>query len=387
MVDEHPHAERVHYGCPVYIALLEEKQMKKWLLPAVFVLLVFVGGCGFKDIDNRFFVVTMGIDKPEEGGDLIKVSLKLAIPTADTRSDDSRFVVVTETSETISEAIRIIKSRVDKELDFGHLKVILLGDQLTDASIKREMDWFYRRRDIQKIAWIAIGKPTAEEVMKIKPPSERLASNTLFLSFDLQGSESPYTISKYLFQFYRESKSKGISPVLPVVKVKNGLLEINQADIFMNHKRVLRLSKNETKTFNALKHEFEKQQITVKEKDKFFVVSIDNYKSDIKIAESGNEAAVEVGISVKGTIEESRSDLSEKELEVYNQLLEKEIERIVKDLLKKFQEKSLDPMGFGLAYRASHVEKDEWERWNEIYPDIDIKVKADSKIMGTGIIE
>ncbi|MCA1039609.1 Ger(x)C family spore germination protein [Bacillus infantis] len=361
--------------------------MKKRLLPAVAVLILFLGGCGFKDIDNRFFVVTMGIDRPEDDGDLIKVSLKLAIPTADTRSDDSRFVVVTETSETISEAIRIIKSRVDKELDFGHLKVILLGDSLTGESVKREMDWFYRRRDIQKIAWIAIGKPTAEEVMKIKPPSERLASNTLFLSFDLQGSESPYTISKYLFQFYRESKSKGISPVLPVVKVKNGLLEINQADIFKDHKRALRLSKNETKTFNALKHEFEKQQITVKEQDKFFVVSIDNYKSDIKIAENSKGAAVEVGISVQGTIEESRSDLSKKELEVYNQLLEKEIERIVKDLLKKFQYNSLDPMGFGLAYRASHFEKEEWERWNAIYPDIDIKVKADSKIMGTGIIE
>jgi spore germination protein KC len=386
LVAEYPHAKRIHCDCSVIIAFLEAEQMKKELL-AVFVLVMFLGGCGFKDIDNRFFVVTMGIDRSEEGGDLIKVSLKLAIPTADTRSDDSRFVVVTETSETLSEAIRIIKSRVDKELDFGHLKVILLGDQLTDASIKREMDWFYRRRDIQKIAWMAIGKPTAEEVMKVKPPSERLASNTLFLSFDLQGSESPYTISKYLFQFYRESKSKGINPVLPVVKVKNGLLEINQADIFMNHKRAMRLSKNETKTFNALKHEFEKQQITVKEQGKFFVVSIDNYKSDIKIIEESKGAAVEVGISVQGTIEESRSDLSEKELELYNKLLEKEIERIVKDLLKKFQENSLDPMGFGLAYRASHFNHDEWEKWNEIYPEINIHVKAESKIMGTGIIE
>ncbi|WP_336989868.1 Ger(x)C family spore germination protein [Bacillus infantis] len=361
--------------------------MKKGLLPAVFILLMFVGGCGFKDIDNRFFVVTMGIDRPEEDGDLIKVSLKLAIPTGDTKSDDSRFVIVTETSETISEAIRIIKSRVDKELDFGHLKVILLGDQLTDESIKREMDWFYRRRDIQKIAWIAIGKPTAEEVMKVKPPSERLASNSLFLSFDLQGSESPYTISTYLFQFYRESKSKGVCPVLPVIKVNNGLLEINQADIFKDYKRAIRLSKNETKTFNALKHEFEKQQLTVKEQGKFFVVSIDNYKSDIKITDAGKGAAVEVGISVQGTIEESRSDLSEKELETYNKLLEKEIERIVTGLLKKFQEKSLDPMGFGLAYRASRFEEDEWEKWKGIYPEISIKVKADSKIMGTGIIE
>src|SRR5690349_17935436 len=101
-----------------------------------------LSACGFKDIEKRFFVVSIGVG-----------------PSKDSPNE---YQIVSQEANSISEAVRIIKTKVDKEIDFSHAKVIVFSESIVKNKGNAGMYyWFTRRRDIQKIAWVNIGRPSA----------------------------------------------------------------------------------------------------------------------------------------------------------------------------------------------------------------------------------
>jgi len=191
--------------------------MRKAFIGVAITLLLLVSGCDFKDIDLRIFVVAIGVDPGEQAGDL-KVSLKLAIPQGDVTKIDEKMQILTEESPSISEALRRMKSRVEKELDFVHCKSIILGEGLAGKDIRHVLDWAVRRRDIQLILNFAVGRPDALKVLQVKPEAERIPSNSLIQAMSGQGTESPFITSVYSFQLMRNVYEKGIDPILPIIE-------------------------------------------------------------------------------------------------------------------------------------------------------------------------
>jgi spore germination protein KC len=213
--------------------------MRKWLLLLLllFLSLFTIEGCGYKDIEKRFFVVSIGFDKPSNSNNLYKMTLKLAIPKSDPKNKSDQFILLSEEAKSISEATRLFKAETDKELDFTHAKLIILGEQLLEESIEPIIDWSIRRRDIQGVAWVAIGKPSANAVL---------------------ASESEFTVSTFLFDFFRKSYEKGFQAILPMIEVKENTFTIKKAAIFDKFVKKLILSPNETKLLNLLMTGFNK---------------------------------------------------------------------------------------------------------------------------------
>ncbi|MGG1674457.1 hypothetical protein ACIFOT_01780 [Neobacillus sp. NRS-1170] len=112
--------------------------------------------------------------------------------------------------------------------------------------------WLARRRDIQEIAWVAVGKPNAIEVLKVKPKSEQLPSNALFLSLGKDGSETPYIISEFYFDMKKRLIERGLDPFLPIIEAKKDLLEVNSVGLFNKSKLILSLTQEETKILNHI---------------------------------------------------------------------------------------------------------------------------------------
>ena len=65
----------------------------------------------------------------------------------------------------------------------------------------------------------------------------------------------------------------------------------------------------------------------------------------------------------------------------------KDYEKAGEKLLTKLQKAGVDPHGFGLRFRAMHPGPDSWQKWQEIYPTVQMKLNADIKIEGTGLIK
>lgn len=146
---------------------IKKKHFIFWLL----LFLLFLTGCAFKDIDKNVFVAMIAIDKSDEEKKPYKITLKIYEPVSSFKqSTQPEYSYISESGETLSEAIRLLQSYTDKELDFGHTKLIVIGEELVKEDKNHEiLDFLIRRPDIQMISWIAVGRPTADEVIKLEP--------------------------------------------------------------------------------------------------------------------------------------------------------------------------------------------------------------------------
>ncbi|MCP8969476.1 Ger(x)C family spore germination protein [Ectobacillus ponti] len=351
---------------------------------------LLVSGCSFKDIDKRFFVVTIGVDRSSDDKKPYEVSLKLAVPNGTPKVADNTFIVVSEQATSISEAIRVIKSKVDKELDFGHAKVIILGEKIIHDNLRQTVDFFARRRDIQQIAWMAQGKPDAKTVLLIKPKSERLPSNSIFLSFGQAGTQTPFITSTYLFDFRRKLFDEGIDPALPVMQAneEKDLFSINQAVVIHDQKEVL-LNKRQTRMLNVLTNSFSNVGLNVSNDNIHFVVSANNPKISYVLHTDGDQPYAAFHVTFKGIIEESLQDLQAKDMPKYERMAKPALAKQVQQFLEDMQKENIDPLGLGMRYRARHTDSvaAEMKAWEGIYPKLRFQVKADVDLTSTGLTE
>jgi len=98
-------------------------------------------------MDKRFFVLALGVDKSDDKGSKYRVSLKLAIPSSKIEPGQAKSQILTEEANNFPDAIRLLKSKVDKELDFGHTKMLIIGETLAKEDVTECVDFFVRRRD------------------------------------------------------------------------------------------------------------------------------------------------------------------------------------------------------------------------------------------------
>jgi len=356
----------------------------KFFIACLFFLLA---GCGYKDIDKRFFVVAIGVDKSTSDHAKYKITFKAAIPPEKPSAKSNESEIVTTETDSMTDAVRVLRSQLDKELDFSHAKAIILGQSFVEKEdVSEILDWFIRRRDIQGIAYMGVGSPTALEVLHIKPTFERLPGNALFLYFGRSGTEAPYIITEPLFDFYRRIKEKGVDPILPIIQAEGDKYSIRSSAIFKNYRMSLILNDLESEILNTFLGRLKKTDFKIHADGKEFFVFADSAKLKYDLL-VGEKTRIHIHCKMSVTIEESKETLALEKLHQLEVLTEQEINKNVLKLVKKLQQANVDPIGFGLRYRASHFNnQNEWQEWEKIYPEIEFTVNADVRVRGTGAI-
>lgn len=361
-------------------------------LAIIFVVTIFLSGCGFKDIDNRIFVTGIGIDPSEKESGKYRITLKLAIPVSQIKQEkEPSYQYLVHEGENLEEAIRILETHTDKVLEFGHAKVILINESLLEVELKEFMDYLVRRGDIQFIAWVAAAKPSAEEILRTEPKGEAPVASPLTKFFGNTGTESPYIVSTYLYEFRRDFFGKGIDSILPVVEANETgtQLIVNKSIIVKEKTKPLELSSRFTRDFNSLANSVPGYSFKITSDGLNLVLNMATTKMKYKIMmENGQPTSININVKMTGVISQSNKDLSLKNLENYNKLAAKEIKKELEKLFTTLQKEKVDPFGFGLRYRTMQLHhKDTFKKWEEAYPTLPFDVTVDVALKSTGTIE
>lgn len=358
---------------------------------AMMAALLLQTGCAFKDIDKRIFVLAIGIDPSEKVRDGFKVTLKLAKPSGDVKLAISQdFTYLSHDSDSIAEALRKLETHVDKKLDLGHARSIVINKELISKDLNKFMDVFTRRGDIQMISYVAVSEKTAEETVKFSPDTEPPATIALFNFFDNTGTQSPYISTTFLFEMRRKLLNKGIDAVLPIIDIneEQKSFVVNKALVLRWGKKPLELTELQTKYLNSLIKDVNEFNYEIKEDDHHMILFINRVKMHYKIILDDGPPRIDMYIVKIGIISESDRDLNNAHVKKYSKEAEDDIKKKVVELLTKLQENNLDPFGFGLRYRATRLSReglmDDWER---IYPEIKFNVNVRVELKATGAIE
>ncbi|OCA81245.1 Ger(x)C family spore germination protein [Pseudobacillus wudalianchiensis] len=363
-----------------------------FLVVVVLTSMTLISGCGFKDIDKRGFVVAVGVDGTKNKKKPYRLTLKLAVPTGTFKqSPKPTYAYLSIESATLAEGIRILKTHTDKELDFAHAKVIVLGESILERDMKETFDIFLRRRDFQGIAWIAVGEPSAEGILKTNPTTDLPGSNALFNIFSNEGTESAYIVTTYLYDFSRRLFEAGLDPILPIIRTteKTNEYRTNQAIVFKDDKKQLKLNTEDTKFYNILSENETKADIEVSKKELLFAIAANNIKVNYKILTPANKQPVlKMNIDIQGIVEESTERVTPEKLKDYSRDASEVAQKRFTHFLKLLQENEVDPLGFGLRYKATRLHNRDTEaEWQRIYPQLKFDVNAKVKVKSPGVIE
>ncbi|MCI3919650.1 Ger(x)C family spore germination protein [Paenibacillus sp. TRM 82003] len=370
---------------------MERKTRRRleWLL--LVPILIYLGMNsfeGYKDIDKRFFVVGIGVDEGEE--EEYSVTLKLAVAGADPKQSQSDFVLVSQEAATIGKAVQLVKATVDKELDFGHTKAIVFGRSIIENRDMRDvLDWFIRRRDIQKIAFVAASATSSKDVLAVRPKSERMPSNAFFLTFGTLGTESPYIITEYLFVLRRTLHEAGVHSVLPLIDVrqegKDSLLQSRRVVVLKEGEGKLILGPKRTKYYTMLDRKISKIGIEAPYEGKTLFLNVADVavSYDVVASERGAPLRLVVKGQLRALLEESRKQVSEDEMDAIERAVAKTVNKNIKELLELLQENRVDPLGFGLRYRVKY---DDFNRdtWPQKYANAEIDANVKVHLLGIG---
>ncbi|PID24743.1 Ger(x)C family spore germination protein [Sporosarcina sp. P7] len=369
--------------------------LSKWFLMVLCISGMLIQyGCAFKDIDKRLFVSAIGIDPAENVENGYKVTVKVALPFGAIKdSAKPSFAYLSREGHSIGEAIRMLETHIDKVLELGHMKTIIVHEKLLRNDMQTFMDYFIRRGDIQLISYVAGARPSAETILKVEPKTEAPASVALINFFGATANDSPYVVTTFLFQLRRDILADGINPVLPLIETneKGDELIVNHSVVVDGREDPTVLSTIETKYFNSLLKNSTGLTYLVKKGSLELLLNISQSKMTYQFVPregSGAPRAIDMHIVMKGIIGESNKDLSIAKLDEYNRLASKEVKQKILHFLIKMQEENLDPFGFGLHYRTTRLyTEDLFTAWQKAYPDIEFKVTVEVKLQGTGTIE
>jgi len=365
------------------------RTLKTWLSLLICGSVMMLGGCEFRDIDLRLFVVAIGIDVSETNPNMNRFSFKIAIPTGDPKSGDVKTVLITQESTSIAEAIREAKSKVDKELDFGHCKGVMYGEAYARQDIGKIQDWTVRRRDMQLLMYPAVAIPTAEAVLKVQPATERIAGNAIFLALSEDGTESPFIAKTYSFDLSRRMTETGEDPVMPVIEVSGkDILNIDKVALLDKNRVKTILSRDETRLYNLLDQRHLSTNFGIKIEGELFEVNTDRTRTRYKINESKEGAeTIDYQVRITAILEEKedKAPMTPEGLRKVEKEFNKDLTESITKLLEKIQKTGLDPLGFGLRYGGTHWNNDtEMEKWAEIYPRAKFNVHVKMNIKSTG---
>lgn len=355
--------------------------------------ITMIPGCAFRDIDKRAFVSAIAVDDSEDPEKPYKVTIKVVIPSGSIKQEGVKYAFFSENSSSISEALALIRTSIDKDIDFSHMKIVLISKNLLDRNLSNITDFFHRRRDIQLISWIAVADPRADQVIKLEPKSQSSVTAPLFNFFSRTAVQSPYITTLYLFDFRRQEVEKGIDPVLPVVTMdEEEKRYVIDRGIVLGMEKHIELTPEQTMIYNILRGNIKRFNAEIFEDDgkKFkygMFIDSTNVSYDIH-TKNKKKPSINFKIRHQGILEEASKYTEGTRLEKYGQETSKVAKEQISDLLTFFQEKNVDPIGFGLRYKATHLHtRNTFQEWQKLYPNVKFNVDIDVNITSTGTME
>ncbi|PWI58908.1 Ger(x)C family spore germination protein [Sulfoacidibacillus thermotolerans] len=356
------------------------------------------------ELQNRAIVLMVGIDPGKEDGQEIKVSVQIARPQmfknpvkAASQSENKKTIVISQTGVNAADALRKLQLSIDRTLFFGHVRAIVVNEQLAREGLLRILDPLLQARIVSRESWLFISTHSAKAILKDIPMLDPIPSTYLSNFFENNILlNRPYDAT--IGGFHQRLVSPGIQPYGIWLGESNESLSaptIKGIAAFFGDQMVGGLQKDQAIGWEFVENQFPKSPLIFQcphHKNRHIVVEINDSRTTIHFTDMRlDQPAIRVHVSIHGYIEGNtctKNNIEDIRQELY-------IERIVSKQLARNIEASIqqtqtvlhaDLFGFGRMFYWYAPQK--WQgnsKWDQAYPHakIHVQVKAYLEFLST----
>jgi spore germination protein len=363
-----------------------EEEMKKRLGLCILSLII-VTGCVEKEIlDDINIEIARGYDWEDE--DTTKGTMLIYNFQPDKSIENT---TLTTTASTSRELVNKLQEQASNPLSEGSLEVVLIGKELANKGFIDYLDAPLRNASIGARLFVVAVDGNANDLLS---GSYGTRGNAIFISNLLNHNIENQNLPKTNLQlFFHDYYQLGKSVYIPQIKkLSDDTLGITGISLLKTEKLIVvdTIEPEKMFFFKLLVDKFSEGSHKVqREEDEVIVRSITS-RHKMKVTKR-NPYSVTVHIKIRGVTREytGPGKLDEKVISQYEKAMEELVEKECDALIKRFQEKGIDPVGFGhfIKSRTRGFKLDKgWEESDQ-YKNLTVNVKADVKIVESGVIE
>lgn len=368
---------------------------------------IFIAGCwDRKEINDIAFVIGIAVDKEQDN---YRSSLQIALPgqSGSTGSSgggggtsgDKSWFMLSNTAKTLRGTTLEGQKSLSRKIYYAHRRTMLIGEDLARDGVAPMLDLFTRYPLNRFSALPVVTKGAAYKVMDTDAPIEKFPSEMVreLCFLNMRNPRSLKTFTDAIL-------SEGVDPFLPVASKVDNVpknwkdaktnIKLDGLAIFKKDKLVGMIDKAPADALILAMGEANEPEVMVKaprgEGDIFIKLNENN--SSLHPSVKNGKVSVTVQLYAKGVVVDNESnygDLSEKEILKLNDAIHQKIKEDIVEGVRLIQEKyHADILGIGRSIHQ-HMPK-EWDkmkdRWNDIYPDVEVKVIPHVIIENVGIV-
>ncbi|MBM7584005.1 spore germination protein [Bacillus pakistanensis] len=295
-------------------------------------------------------------------------------------------VTFTAEGNTNRKILQKIQSKSPKPIEIGRVGVILFNQEIAKNGIMEHIESLEKDPSVGRDIYLAVSIGSTFEILDGTYPQSESVSQYLteVIKQNMERTIPKMDLHRYLYHYY----GKGLDPFMPVIAHEGRYIQIKGIALFKKDKLVDIIGLKESYVFKVLFESIRKGVLEVDftEKEE---ISIRNLSSDTnyKVTKDHEKYQIEVNIKLNGQISDSAGlKLSDdKVIKKIEKATEKQIKEHAANLIKKFQDLEVDPLGMGdKARQKGDFNKKDWQGQ---YGDMEIKVHADVDVSQSGIAE
>lgn len=381
--------------------------IKKFFLFFPVSLFVFLlSGCwDRKEVNDLALVTAAGVDKGANNA--IELSVQVYIPKSSSGGQSmegsggggggSQTLVRSATGVTIADAMSKVQEKLPRHIFWGHTEVFIINEALAKKGLAKHVDFIIRDPQLRERSQLFISKQDAKEVLSLFPPLERDLA-TVLRELDSLKVGMEITVKDFAEMLVSESGDTAV-PWIKILPTEEGrekletIAYIAGTAIFKKDKMVGKINDSVTRGVMWLRNDVPLATVTVKTSEANGYVTFNLQKATselIPTIENGKwkmllKADAEADI-IQNTTQLDMSNPDE--MQSLQRLLKKEVENRVKQALAQVQQDmKADVFGFGDAFyrKYPHLWKREKNRWDEIFPNVEVTIDPTIKIRRQGM--
>jgi len=364
-----------------------------------FVLLIF--NWDRVEMENRAFVITIGIDTSGEDDARFEVSMNIVDTEAMERGSENTPVIKRKANgESLAMAMEQIGAKISETVYYGHTKAIVLGESLlNDEDMLREtVDTLSRKNEINIKAIVMSTDKSSEDVLEAKPSEHGLLGVYLSNFYNNNNANTASRLVKLDLERLISSLESDHSVVIPKISLEG---EGEEQEIIIGGVAVVKdfclagyVDEEKMEGFLWMMENAAGASVSIDIERGHMTYLVEKSKVKISFYEKNGHLHCLVRLNTKGSIEGARfmgdSLFDAGKITELQQQFADEIYSQTEETINVFHDEfGVD--GFGLK---EILRKKEWklyekyaEDWEESFENMDVTIDVDVTIGNTGSIK
>jgi spore germination protein KC len=360
------------------------------------------------DIQELAIIMAMGVDATDDGR--YKVSYQVLIENVSNQGGGGGAgeagggavgtIYFEGVGDTVIDAMYRMGDRISKKLFFGQLKILILGEKLSEKGISPVIDALGRFSEVRGNLPVYVTRGEAKAVVGQKSTEDQVPGDVMDEMVSRQLIVGTHPV-KYLAQVMNRLYSSFSVPILGVINLPRILespgeskFKLEGMAVFDEDKLIGFLDDKETLGYQFIKDNGDRATIQVKLSDGSRVVlGLIKSKSKIKAKIVEGKPQAVINVFQESSIREMTGEIDTiKDKDIMNEiarLQEEAVKKIIQETItaaKKDME--IDFIGIGEAIYRQHPKDFEKVRdaWRDKFLDADIKVYVNAVVKDTGLL-